>query len=695
MKYIVVLHIAVSSLCYSMSYDDHVKAFREGVELFQNSHYDQANSKFGLVKIPRIYAKDYFYYYRAESVRKQKSIGVDKLKDSLDDYSRALNHTRSKQFRREIKQRQKDALRRLIQLDSKEGRPYSALRWIQKLGPKAFHDGKILETYVVNLLKTKQFTAAKQLLNNRPELAKKASVKKLLPNGLKSFKNAGANYKPWSLPSNVSDHPAYVAANGKKGIKGVKAFLKKVKEAPYFASPKKAASYLWRPIVDDTTNQTWEFVKGSIRYIPAKVLYNMVDPLWDRRRFSEAKVISEYLLENFPALDRYDRLLYVYGRLHQDLNDFDSSIKYFKRNVEESPAGTSLEASLFNKAFSSYHLKNSSAIADIKEYLRIFPDGSHATGARYMQYKLTDKKEQEAIWKDIQYYYPLSFYTLKIRQERGLSAFGNGDFGGVTHPALKDPSLLALGGEEVLVFQKVKELENVGLMDWAGVELQAIGYDKNRPVLMLYVADWLEKLDVRGPSINYFTRLATQSPKIRMFLDIKNIVPRYYFEDLKKALSLRKMRYKIDPYLVLSLTRQESAFNEKAVSSADARGLMQLLPKTAKNVAKTIKFSKKIDLFDPQQNMLMGTALITQLLTRYEGKTYLALAAYNAGPGPVNRWIKARGHLPPLDFVEAIPYKETRFYVLTIMRNYLVYHAVYNGTPLNKIKVPWQLPKNH
>ena len=92
--------------------------------------------------------------------------------------------------------------------------------------------------------------------------------------------------------------------------------------------------------------------------------------------------------------------------------------------------------------------------------------------------------------------------------------------------------------------------------------------------------------------------------------------------------------------------------------------------------------------------MLLGTALITRLISQYEGKVYLALAAYNAGPKAVDRWVKARGHLQPVSFVEAIPYKETRFYVLTIMRNYLIYKSIYENQSLQRVEVPWTLKKS-
>lgn len=142
----------------------------------------------------------------------------------------------------------------------------------------------------------------------------------------------------------------------------------------------------------------------------------------------------------------------------------------------------------------------------------------------------------------------------------------------------------------------------------------------------------------------------------------------------------------IEPALAHAVARQESEFNPKAVSSSSARGLMQLLPRTARKVAKGLRLRYRKDrLFDPHYNMRLGAAYLGQLIRRYRGSYIMALAAYNAGPNRVKRWLRQngdprKGKVDPIDWVEAIPISETRNYVQRVMENLQVYRWRFNPT---------------
>ncbi len=132
--------------------------------------------------------------------------------------------------------------------------------------------------------------------------------------------------------------------------------------------------------------------------------------------------------------------------------------------------------------------------------------------------------------------------------------------------------------------------------------------------------------------------------------------------------------------LLLSVMRQESAFDPAAVSSAGARGLMQLMPATAKSVAKRNGFTYQRDLLidDPDYNIRLGSAYLASLLSDYGGSYVLALAAYNAGPSRVRQWIADHGdprsaNVDAVDWVERIAFSETRNYVQRIMETLAFY----------------------
>ncbi|MGS2718734.1 transglycosylase SLT domain-containing protein [Eionea flava] len=135
-------------------------------------------------------------------------------------------------------------------------------------------------------------------------------------------------------------------------------------------------------------------------------------------------------------------------------------------------------------------------------------------------------------------------------------------------------------------------------------------------------------------------------------------------------------KYDIPSSLVFSIARQESAWEFDATSRVGARGLMQLMPATAKQTAKKARLAyKKSQLFDPKYNISLGSHYITGLLAQYDDNRALAIASYNAGPHRVKQWLKRSNASLPLDvWVEIIPFKETRKYV----QNVLSYEVIYN-----------------
>ena len=138
----------------------------------------------------------------------------------------------------------------------------------------------------------------------------------------------------------------------------------------------------------------------------------------------------------------------------------------------------------------------------------------------------------------------------------------------------------------------------------------------------------------------------------------------------------------IDPAWAYGIIRAESAWTSDAHSSADAWGLMQLLPGTAAQLAKATKlrYGGARDLLDPDTNITLGTRYLANMAQHYDGSPWLASAAYNAGVDPVGRWVDARDALEPDFFIETIPYKETREYVARVLAFSLIYDWRLNGT---------------
>jgi soluble lytic murein transglycosylase len=151
------------------------------------------------------------------------------------------------------------------------------------------------------------------------------------------------------------------------------------------------------------------------------------------------------------------------------------------------------------------------------------------------------------------------------------------------------------------------------------------------------------------------------------------LYPFPYVQEIENWAAQRQL----NPMLVTALIRQESRFEPKIKSSAGAVGLMQVMPDTATYIADNIKL-KQYKLEDPQDNIKLGTWYLDHTHQEYNNNTMLAVASYNAGPTAVSGWLGKSKTQDPDEFVEKIPYDETRGYVKSVMGNYWNYLRLYN-----------------
>ncbi|MBN3033215.1 MAG: transglycosylase SLT domain-containing protein [Candidatus Saganbacteria bacterium] len=142
----------------------------------------------------------------------------------------------------------------------------------------------------------------------------------------------------------------------------------------------------------------------------------------------------------------------------------------------------------------------------------------------------------------------------------------------------------------------------------------------------------------------------------------------------------------LDPYLVLAVIREESRFNPRAVSRSGARGLMQIMPRTGRAIARDLDKShyRTSKLFTPVLNIEMGIYYLSNLVKNFQGNVYLSLAGYNGGPNKVKKYVKnwyndSLGLVDVDEFVESIPSRETRLYVQKVMGSYFEYKRLYSG----------------
>jgi soluble lytic murein transglycosylase len=235
--------------------------------------------------------------------------------------------------------------------------------------------------------------------------------------------------------------------------------------------------------------------------------------------------------------------------------------------------------------------------------------------------------------------------------------------------------------DDNLRVQKAQLLANGALLDFASRELNAAAQEEGGNWLPAETARLYQDagrydmaIEVLKRAVpNYFAMDLPSLPRTYW----EALFPKAYWTDLKKFAAANAL----DPYLVASLIRQESEFNPNAVSRANAVGLMQLLPSVGKGVAKQEKLRRfnATQLFTPATNLRLGTHYFRGMVDKFGSFEY-ALAAYNAGSDRVQSWLGDGKYRDPQEFVESIPFTETREYVQAILRNANVYRQLY-GTP--------------
>ncbi len=176
---------------------------------------------------------------------------------------------------------------------------------------------------------------------------------------------------------------------------------------------------------------------------------------------------------------------------------------------------------------------------------------------------------------------------------------------------------------------------------------------------MVLARDTINKLQIKPPFFSPAYKLA---------------YPLYWIEEI----NLASNKFKLDPWLIISLIREESYFDENAKSRTNALGLMQLMPGTANFIVSkyNIKLPTAQDLTNPRVNLYLGCTYLKYLNERFNNPIHI-IAAYNGGEGSVNKWIKTNKNQDNDEFIENITFEETRNYVKKIFRTYHLYQKIY------------------
>jgi Transglycosylase SLT domain len=287
-----------------------------------------------------------------------------------------------------------------------------------------------------------------------------------------------------------------------------------------------------------------------------------------------------------------------------------------------------------------------------------------------------DKAAGEATWHDMEEQWPYGYYTAMAQWRRNGStlAMHNGADGNAP-PRVAAPRIAALWGIEpfprALFLFAVGESE-LGSEALRDVVAQQMPDDALEEASALFF--YLERhyLQLRLVANHHLDTL--RHSKVDGSVLWKRAFPRPHWGVVERLAAEHQM----DPYFIFAIMREESRFFSSAYSTAGAKGLMQLMPSTARQVAQRngLAYDEEL-LHTPEFNIPIGTMYLKRVLERFDGNPVYAAAAYNAGPSNVQRWVKRYGSLPLDEFVERIPFGETQRYVKRVFLSYQTYSKLY------------------
>lgn len=402
---------------------------------------------------------------------------------------------------------------------------------------------------------------------------------------------------------------------------------------------------------------------------------------WTDGRLPLAEKVLSESLKNLKEISSVAEIYYIRGRIADETSNYEEAVANYDLALEDMKASSAKPTSftadriLWLKSWILYKTKQwESAEKSFSDLAINTTDASERSRALFFQGRclnqLDRKPEAKLVFERIVKDDFFSFYGLVTYNELGIKL-----------PALAqlkpepkfpfDAELKFLSEEERKVFFELIRYKEINIAE-RSVTILSKGVIENQVNLGIHLADKGKRY---LPLFAGFSKLDNNS-RIEVFLKYTDLLfPQPYLEDVKKM----SEKTSIPVSLIYSIMKQESAFNEKTRSSADAIGLMQMIPRLAKHISKKFTvggYSKPEDLYNPNVNIQLGSFELMEQVRRQSGQLTFVAAAYNAGPNALAGWLKTRKRPDILEFIEEIPYDETRTYVKIIARNKLFYERI-------------------
>ncbi len=408
------------------------------------------------------------------------------------------------------------------------------------------------------------------------------------------------------------------------------------------------------------------------------------------KKESDMLSVAEQLVQKYPSSKWSEEALMMVANYYWVELNRAKAVSYYQRVLDNFPAGKYAFFCEWRIAWIAYLDRQPYADDKLTVFLRKYPSSANAPDALYWLGRNAERSgnpgHARSYFRTDAERFPQTYFGRAAAVR--LDKLGPGDDDPPDFlAAIPPPPALRSFDEPIPAgandrWVRAQALRIIAFDASAEQELRSAFFATGSPRLLFEAAQAAFDQGHFAAGMSY-GRLIVPSFDSRKFSDIPvNVWKTLYPLPYEAALRREAARNDFDPMIAAGLIRQESTFQADAVSHANAVGLMQVLPKTAKLLAKQLKVRYvKTKLFDPDYNLELGMLYIAGLL-RQTGAPEYALAAFNAGEDRIAAWRAERNYEEIAELVESIPFTETRDYVQIVLRNAEVYRMIYGpGAP--------------
>jgi peptidoglycan lytic transglycosylase len=406
--------------------------------------------------------------------------------------------------------------------------------------------------------------------------------------------------------------------------------------------------------------------------------FRMGTILWNRDRDAVALHAFEQLRRRYPYDEHAADALYAIGRIHEKAERNEAAIDTYSELARGFPRHKLAAEARWRIGWIHYMARNWSAAATTFARLAERATEQSYDAATYWQARALEHSGRSApshtLYRAILRRDPNGYYAMwaqrRLRGSEDAPLLTPANVVAANAPADPGPPPLT----DPFHLPRWQELKAAGVFTLARAELAAFEHEhESDSAALQYVFRAYQTIDAYAAVVRLLRRLGD---KIELPAAERSqlIYPLAFWATVQREAQGNM----VNALLVEAVMRQESLFDPEARSSADARGLMQLLPATAERVATANAMRvDTAELTEPDINIALGVRYLRDLFGRFGGDPLKAVAAYNGGEAAVEKWQRQFGDLEPDEFVENITYRETRDYVKRVMANYRSYVHLY------------------